>query len=420
MKKSAFSKILGRSAAGLVLLLPTLVWADTARLAGDTFINPGDGNAYGALPTVTVGSATSSKGLLLFDLATLPSTTGVAWARLRVYVNTVNTGGTLDLGIASGPWAEASVTGNSGVGVGSVLATAAVSKAGYVTFDVTTQVAAWLSGSPNNGLTLTADTGTPALSLIVDSKENPATSHPAVLEVVFGGTAGAMGPQGAPGAAGAAGTPGAAGVAGPAGATGPSGPSGPAGALGVAGPAGANGATGAAGPAGAAGAAGAVGAAGPAGATGATGAFGPSGPSGAVGVAGPQGPQGATGAPGPAGAAGAAGAAFSNLFSVNPGTGSYTISNSNTSSIFFTTNNSTVTMPTAASMTGKKIWIAITNPGGGNFFTVATQGGDALFTPQTCPNDEPPACTGKTSLTFQNSVQFYSDGARWNSAYTNQ
>ena len=56
----------------------------------------------------------SSSGLLVFDLSTLPSTTGVAWARLRVYVDKVNAGGTLDLGTANAPWAETAVSGTSG------------------------------------------------------------------------------------------------------------------------------------------------------------------------------------------------------------------------------------------------------------------------------------------------------------------
>ena len=130
MKKPVFSQIIRLAAAGLALLLPALVWADTARLAGDTFINPGDGTNYGSLPTVNVGGATSSSGLLVFDLSALPATSGVAWARLRVYVDKVTTGGTLDLGTANASWGEAAVTGNSGIAVGSALSTAAISATG--------------------------------------------------------------------------------------------------------------------------------------------------------------------------------------------------------------------------------------------------------------------------------------------------
>ncbi len=418
MKKPVFSKIIRLAAAGLTLLLPALVSADTAKLAGDTSINPGDGTNYGSLPTVNVGGATSSSGLLVFDLSTLPATSGVAWARLRVYVDKVTTGGTLDLGTPNASWAEAAVTGNSGIAVGSALSTAAIAAPGYVTFDVTGQVASWLSGSPNNGFILTADAGTPALTIFIDSKENVATSHPPVLEVVFSGAAGSTGLQGAPGATGATGAPGATGPTGPVGATGPS----PAGATGATGITGAAGATGATGPAGLTGATGATGAPGLAGANGAVGATGPSGATGAVGpsgAAGSQGPAGAQGAQGPAGPSGVTGAVFSNLFSVAASSGTYTIPNNTTSGVFFTTSGNTVTLPTAASQTGRKIWISMTNISGSNFFTVASQGSDKLFTSGTCPGNNIP-CAGVTSVTFESAAQFYSDGTRWNAAYTNQ
>ena len=410
MKTLLLSRVTRMAGAGLALLLPALALADTAKLAGDAYVNAGDGSNYGGLTAVNVGGATDSSGLLLYDLSTLPSTTGVAWARLRVYVDKVSTGGTLDLGAASASWAEAAVNGTSGIAVGSPIGTAVVGAAGYVTFDVTGQVAAWLSGAPNYGFILTPDAATPSLSLAIDSKENAATSHPAVLEVVFSGAAGSVGPDGGPGPSGAPGTPGGVGVVGAAGATGPSGVAGAVGAAGLAGAAGANGATGPVGPTGAAGATGAAGLAGAAGANGPTGAVGATGPAGAAGSAGAAGATGPTGAPGAAGAAGATGPAFSNLFSVSASLGSYTISNGTTDSIFFTTAGNTVTLPAAASLTGRKIWIAMTNISGANFFTVASSS----------PNIYTFADVGVSSVTFEDAVQLYSDGSRWNAAYTNQ
>ncbi len=410
MTKPVFTKTIRLSAAALALLLPALTWADTARLAGDTYINAGDGANYGGLPTVNVGGATQSSGLLLFDLSTLSSTTGVAWARLRVYVDKVNAGGTLDLGTANAPWSETAVSGTSGVAVASAISTAPISAAGYVTFDVTAQVAAWLSGSPNNGLILTVDAGTPGLSVVIDAKENTATSHPPTLEVVFSGPAGSPGLQGLPGAPGATGAPGVAGPAGPAGATGPAGPSGAQGAPGLAGAAGATGASGPAGPSGASGPVGAAGVAGANGATGATGAVGPTGPSGPTGASGAAGAAGPQGLPGPAGPSGAAGPDATNRFAVSPNTGSYTISNSATEGVFFTIDGGTVFLPTAASQAGRKIWIVSTNRGGANF-TVSRQGSDLLYSSQ---------FNGVASLTFADAVQFFSDGTRWNAEYTNQ
>jgi hypothetical protein len=420
MKKSVFSKSVRLAATGMALLLPVLSWADTSRLAGDTFINPGDATNYGNLPALNVGGAAGAAGLLSFDLSTLSSTSGVAWARLRIYVNTVTSGGTLDLGVPSGAWAEGSVSGTSGIAVGGPLATAPVSATGYVTFDVTAQVARWLSGAANNGFILTADSGTPSLAINIDAKENPATSHPAVLEVVFNGPAGATGPQGPQGTAGNPGSPGATGATGP---VGPTGPAGAAGATGAQGLSGATGATGATGPVGGTGPTGAVGAAGlsgAAGATGATGPLGPSGATGATGAAGLGGPVGATGPTGVSGGSGSTGPAFSNLASVYPGSGTYVIPNSSVESMFFTANGSSVTLPLAASQTGRKLWIVMTNISGGNFFTVLAQGADKLFTFGTCPSGGPAVCPGVTSVTFQSAVQFFSDGTRWNAAYTNQ
>jgi hypothetical protein len=376
MIKPVFSKSVRLAATSLALLLPVLSWADTSRLAGDTFINPGDATNYGVLPALNVGGAPGAAGLITFDLSTLSGTTGVAWARLRIYVNTVTGGGSLDLGVPSGAWTESTVSGTSGITVGGPLASAPISGPGYVTFDVTGQVASWLSGATNNGFILTADSSSPSLALAIDAKENPATSHPAVLEVVFSGPAGATGPQGPQGTPGTPGSPGATGATGPVGATGATGPSGATGAAGSPGAVGATGATGPIGPTGPSGATGAVGLAGPAGATGATGPIGPIGASGATGAIGLAGPPGPIGATGPSGSPGGAGPAFSNLFSVAPGTGSFSIPNNSVNSVFFTTNGSTVVLPTAASQTGRKLWIVMTNISGANFFTVNTTGTD--------------------------------------------
>src|SRR5690348_5792056 len=115
MKRQQFSQTMRIAVVGYVLLLPALGWAQTAPLAGDAFIHPGDGTSYGVLPTVNVGGSTNSQGLLLFDLSQF-SGSQVAWARLRLFVNQVNTPGSVDLYTANAAWAEGSVTGTSGIG----------------------------------------------------------------------------------------------------------------------------------------------------------------------------------------------------------------------------------------------------------------------------------------------------------------
>jgi hypothetical protein len=416
MKTTASSRTTRLAAAGLALLLPALALADSAKLAGDAYVNPGDGANYGTLPTVNVGGAAASSGLLLFDLTTLPSTTGVAWARLRVYVDTVNTSGTLDLGAASGAWTETTVNGLGGVTVGSTIATASIGSTGYVTFDVSSQVSAWLAGAPNYGFILTADAGTPSLSIAIDSKESPSTSHPAVLEVVFSGAAGSEGLEGIPGTLGESGPAGATGPAGPTGATGPAGIQGSTGSPGSAGAAGPTGTTGPVGATGSAGATGAPGLAGAVGATGPTGATGAAGATGTAGSAGATGAIGPTGAPGSAGPAGAIGAPFSNVFNASSSSGSYSIPDSTTDSVFFTSSGGSVALPTAASQTGRKLWIVMTNISGANHFTV-TSSSSNIFTSGTCPVDP---CVGVATVSFDSAAQFFSDGSRWNAAYTNE
>jgi hypothetical protein len=398
------------AAAGLALLLPVLAWADTARLAGDAYVNPGDPLNYGGAPGINVGGAAAAKGLVQFDLTSLPAGT-VSWARLVVYVDTVNTPGTVDLGAASASWAESTVNGTGGPGVGTPIGTAAISGTGYVTFDVTSQVASWLTSGGNFGFILTPDSGTPGVAVTLDSKESGGTSHPAVLQVVFRGPVGPSGPQGAQGAAGAAGPTGLPGGTGPTGVTGPQGIAGPTGPIGSTGPTGAVGATGPVGAAGAAGPTGATGATGTTGPVGPTGLTGATGAAGATGATGATGAAGITGATGPTGATGAIGASFSNLYSVGPSTGSYTIPNTTTNSVFFTAQG-TVALPTAASQTGRKLWIVAKFPILTDF-TIAAQGSDLIFSPST-------GSAGATSLAFRDAVEVYSDGTRWNALYTNQ
>jgi len=74
---------------------------------------------------------------------------------------------------------------------------------------------------------------------------------------------------------------------------------------------------------------------------------------------------------------------------------------------------------TAASLTGRKIWIVMTNITPPNSFTVASPAAN-IFTFGTCPSGGPAVCPGVSSVAFESAAQFYSDGTRWNAAYTNQ
>lgn len=456
-------------AASLAFFLPALLLGDNAPLTGDAYINPGESALYGALPVINIGGATNSEGLLRFDLSKLASgITGasVNSARLRIFVDKVNTPGTIDVYAASAAWSEGSVNGvnapvpTPGTPVQTGIAVSAPDL--FIAVDVTSQVIAWLNGSPNNGLIITGEGST---SVILDSKENQATSHPATLEIsLIGppgspGATGPAGPTGAPGttgpagptgptgsagpagatgpagltgvtgpngATGATGAPGAAGSSGAAGAPGPTGPTGSVGPNGQAGSAGAQGATGPTGPTGATGPSGATGNAGAPGAAGATGGTGPTGntgPAGATGSAGSVGPTGArgntgpngsSGSPGATGAAGPTGASAANSWNFEAAVASgTTISDSDVHRIILVNNTSaaTITLPHASSAAGKLILIQGSNAANNtNTITINVQSGDHILN----HNSFSPSQNGQaTTCTVTSSAEFVSSGSLW-------
>jgi hypothetical protein len=135
-------------------------------------------------------------------------------ATLRLFVNKVSAPGAVSVYAAASSWSESTVNGVTGTPGAGVLVAGpiSVSVAGtYVVIPVTAQVQAWLNGSPNNGFLIQANAL--STSVFFDSKENSATSHPAVLEVLLA-QGGVHGPSGAPGAVGATGPTGAIGPTG--------------------------------------------------------------------------------------------------------------------------------------------------------------------------------------------------------------
>ena len=244
--------------------IPSTVFAAGASIAADTYVST-------AQPGVNFGTATSvliggpNTGLVQFDLSSLPpglNAADINKATMTFYVNSVAVPGGVDISQVMSAWAENTVTNNTRPSVLAPFLLSVPTAAGraYVTVDVTQIVKDWVSGvAPNFGVQISAAVTAPATALVLDSKENQTTSHPAFLDVVLQ-TSGPAGPTG---------------PAGPAGLTGPTGPAGPAG---VAGPTGPAGLTGPAGPTGPMGFAGSTGAAGPTGPTGPAGPTGPGGP----------------------------------------------------------------------------------------------------------------------------------------------
>lgn len=415
MTRQQFSRTMRLASAGCVLLFPGMALAQTAPIAGDAFIVPGDGTNYGNLPTINVGGTANSQGLLVFDLSQFTGST-VAWARLRLFVNQVNTPGSVDLYSANSAWTEGSVNGTSGIAAGTLLQSGIpISTAKtYVTLDVTNQVRSWATGGTNTGFLIVANPGT--TEVFFDSKESASTSHAAVLEVVLSGSGGTgpVGPAGPAGPTGAVGAQGLSGAMGPKGNSGPAGPAGVQGAVGPTGATGPVGATGASGPPGnqgPAGAAGATGATGPFGPTGATGAQGAAGLAGAFGATGPTGPFGAPGNVGATGAAGLAGPSFSNVDAVSPTIlASGAVIAGTDKNFVFIVNNSTsavsITLPLASSLAGKEIRVQTLVPDNGNTLTVNRQGSDGIF--------DHVLSSGVNSITRGAGITLASDGGtRW-------
>jgi len=298
---------------GVVVLLGMLATgiahATDATLTGDASVNSSRTTTnYGALSNLYVGNGNTS--LLQFDLTSLPSGTTssqIAKATLRLYINRVNTSGTVSVSPVTSAWSESTVTYATIPALGTAATTFMASTAGtFVTIDITSIVQGWITTpSSNNGLALTAATA----NVLFDAKENDETAHVARLDVTITaqGATGATGAQGVQGIQGVTGATGAAGGTGLTGATGTTGATGVAGATGATGAIGVTGSTGAVGATGATGVTGAAGSTGATGLTGATGATGVTGVTGSIGSTGAAGATGATGVTGATGSTGATG-----------------------------------------------------------------------------------------------------------------
>jgi hypothetical protein len=186
---------------------------------------------FGTLANLYVGNGNTA--LLQFDLSTLPAgltASQISHATLTVFVNRVNTSGTVSLSPVTSAWSEPAVTYATIPAIGAPVNGFTATTAGqYVTLDVTSLVLGWVTAPATNfGLALTSTVA----NVLLDSKENDETGHAATLDITVT-SMGATGPQGAQGPAGVPGTPGVPGIPGAAGPAGPIGPAGPAGAPGT-------------------------------------------------------------------------------------------------------------------------------------------------------------------------------------------
>jgi hypothetical protein len=202
----------------------TAAYATVANVSADAHVSSTlPSTNFGTRSNLAVNS--TSTAYVRFDLTNVPTGTTsaqVSKATMYVYVNRVNTTGTLSLASLSSSFSELAVTYSTRPTANAVSVTSAsISAAGtYVPFDVTTLVQGWVTTPASNyGVALTSSAG----NLLLDSKENDLTGHAAYVDVTLvnqgpAGTNGTNGSNGATGSTGPAGPSGPTGAAGPAGA----------------------------------------------------------------------------------------------------------------------------------------------------------------------------------------------------------
>jgi hypothetical protein len=218
-------RVVFRYCLAAALLAPNAIWAAGANAIADTYVasSAASGN-FGSAAGINIGGG--STGLIQFDLGGLPaglSASNINKATMTFFVNSV----AVDIAQVTSAWTESAVTGLNRPAYLSpfLLGVPVTASRQYVTVDVTQLVKDWVTGVGGNyGVQISAAASAPSTAIVVGSKENQTTSHPAFLDVVIQsvGPAGPTGPQGVRGPTGPQGVPG------NTGATGPTGPAGPA------------------------------------------------------------------------------------------------------------------------------------------------------------------------------------------------
>ena len=164
----------------------------------DSYTNTANPNTnYGTAATLGVVSSAGSiqSTYIQFNLGSIPAgytSTNVAKATLKLYVNSVNKAGSFNVDFVNGTWSEKTITAGLPPTLGTTIASSVPLKGAnvndYVLIDLTSAVGEWLNGSQaNDGIALVANS---PLAASFDSKENTLQSHPAELDIIFtsGGT----------------------------------------------------------------------------------------------------------------------------------------------------------------------------------------------------------------------------------------
>jgi hypothetical protein len=150
-----------------------------------------------ATPTTNFGAKTlldvesSQTTYIQFDLSAIPAgytSANITKATLKLYVNAVTTAGSFNVDYVNGVWTESKIDASNAPALGTTIAASVplttADKNQYILIDITPAVQAWLSGTPNDGIALVANS---PLNASFDSKESTSTSHSPELDIVFAG-----------------------------------------------------------------------------------------------------------------------------------------------------------------------------------------------------------------------------------------
>ncbi|MEZ5355701.1 MAG: DNRLRE domain-containing protein [Bryobacteraceae bacterium] len=199
--------------------------ANDAVLTGDTFTVPDLLRPAGSQGDLRVGRGATT--LLSFAFLRPEGNPKLERAILKLFVSSIERPGAFRVAPVAERWSETSAAGaNSPELLPDVVTGVPVTTAqATVVADVTAAVEDWISGKRQNfGFAIGAIRDT---SILLDSKENTETSHPAQLELYWreaaGSAPGAQGPEGPRGPTGPAGPAGPRGLTGPPGIPGPPG-----------------------------------------------------------------------------------------------------------------------------------------------------------------------------------------------------
>jgi len=175
------------SLLSLILLACTAAYGQLTPF-GDSYTNTAAPTTnYGAKTTLDVESTQTT--FIQFNLSSIPSgytSADITKATLKLFVDGVTTAGSFNVDYVNGTWTESTIDASNAPALGTTIAASVPlvtkDKDQYILVDVTAAVQAWLSGTPNDGIALVANS---PLSATFDSKEATKTSHTAELDIVF-------------------------------------------------------------------------------------------------------------------------------------------------------------------------------------------------------------------------------------------